>query len=89
MSHHPTQPLKKDDKGTERFKANGIVVYLLEVCRQAKICDLNTLAMLPFDIEDRVQLAQLLGYSACGFGELSYVTDKAYNRAMAEGNKKR
>lgn len=37
---------------------------------------------MDFPQEDRVQLAQLIGYSQEGFGELSYVTNKDYARAV-------
>lgn len=74
---HPFQPLVKDSDGVVRFKANAIVRYLLN----AGPFDMNKLARLPFSVEDREQFAQLIGYSMCGFGELSYVTDETYERA--------
>jgi hypothetical protein len=39
---------------------------------------MNNLALLPFSNEDRVQFAQLIGYSLNGFGELPYVSDKVW-----------
>lgn len=81
---HPTQPLKKDRLGTLRFKDNAIVRYLLDWAT-VRGMSLNELAQLPFSNEDRVQLAQLIGYSLSGFGELSYVSDAAYARAETEG----
>lgn len=36
---------------------------------------MNELARLPFPQEDREQFAQLIGYSICGFHELSYVSE--------------
>lgn len=74
---HPHQPIVRDADKVERFKENKIVSYLLD---HGGI-DMNQLAALPFSIEDRVQFAQLIGYSVCGFAELSYVSDKAYNEA--------
>jgi len=74
---HPTQPLSRDHNNRLRFKENKIVSYLLE---NGGI-NMNKLACLPFDNEDRVQLAQLIGFSLGGFGELSYVSDKDYARA--------
>ena len=74
---HPNQPLVMDSKGTLRFKKNEIVCYLLD---HGGI-DLNKIATLPFDRNDREQFAQLIGYSVGGFSELSYVTDKTYNKA--------
>jgi hypothetical protein len=77
---HPIQPLYVDDFGTVRFKRNKIVEFLL----QAGPFDMNKLAMMEFSIEDREQFAQLIGYSLSGFAELSYVTDKTYERAAAQ-----
>jgi hypothetical protein len=74
---HPLQPIVLDEHGTPRFKANAIVRYLLD---NGGI-DLNRLAVLPFDAEDREQLAQLIGYSIGGYAELSYVSDRSYNAA--------
>ena len=77
MNIHFTQPLKKDAQGVIRFKANEIVRYLLD---NGGI-DLNQLACLDFTDEDRQQFAQLIGYSLSGYGELSYVSDEAYDAA--------
>ena len=74
---HPTQPLYKDKHGTVRFKQNAIVNYLLD---NGGI-DLNDLAVIDFSQEDQEQFAQLIGYSLCGFSELSYVSDAAYETA--------
>lgn len=79
ISKHPVQPLVKDKNGVVRFKENKIVSFLLE----AGPNDMNTLATMPFSVEDREQFAQLIGYSLCGFGDLSYVTDATYERAKA------
>ena len=77
MAKHPIQPLAPDLDGTIRFKANAIVQFLID----AGPYDLNSLAMMPWNDEDRTQLAQLIGYSLAGFGELSYVSDEDYARA--------
>jgi len=74
---HPHQPIVRDDHKVERFKENKIVRYLLD---NGGI-DMNQLAALPFSAEDRVQFAQLIGYSLCGFSELPYVSDKTFNEA--------
>ena len=74
---HPIQPLQKDKQGVMRFKQNGIVRFLLD----NGPFDLNTLHMMSFSREDRVQLAQLIGYSLSGFAELDYVSEKDYDRA--------
>lgn len=39
--------------------------------------DLNKIVTLPFPQEDREQFAQLMGYSICGYHELSYVSDES------------
>lgn len=81
---HPTQPLELDSHGVLRFKGNKIIRYLFDTGK----LDLNELGRITFfGDEDRVQLAQLLGYSLCGFGDLSYVSDEVYDRAEEEGKK--
>jgi hypothetical protein len=82
MKKHPIQPLEKDDRDIVRFKENKIVRFLLD----AGPYDLNQLAAMPFSQEDREQFAQLIGYSLCGFGELSYVSDETYNKTEAQLN---
>jgi len=81
---HPVQPLVIDPDGIVRFKPNKIVRFLLD----AGPFDLNKLALMPWDDEDHVQLAQLIGYSLSGFGELSYVSPEEYERAAALAPKK-
>lgn len=76
---HPVQPLIVDTGGVLRFKKNAIVEYLLD----SGPFDLNHLATIPFDLPDREQFTQLIGYSLDGFGELSYVTDETCERAIA------
>ena len=88
MSHFPklpTQPLYYDRHGTTRFRENALVRFLLDEAREGRQCDLNRLAEMEFPREDRVQFAQLIGYSLSGFGELSYVSNVAYARAEREG----
>jgi hypothetical protein len=78
---HPMQPIVIDEHGVPRFKANKIVRYILD---HGGI-DLNHIAMksgpLGFSAEDHMQLAQLIGYSIGGYGELDYVTDESYSAA--------
>lgn len=68
----PMQPI--DDK---RFVPNRIVQHLLD---NGGI-DLNDIAMLSFTNEERMQFAQLIGYSLGGYSELSYVSDESYDAA--------
>ena len=77
MAKHPIQPLALDKNGTLRFKENAIVVYLLDNGG----LNMNDLAVVSFSQEDREQFAQLIGYSQCGFGDLSYVSDATYETA--------
>lgn len=76
---HPSQPLILED-GVVRFKRNAIVRFLLDHGGY----DMNRLALLHFTDEDRAQFAQLIGYSVCGWGELSYVPHTA--ALMADAN---
>ena len=74
---HPMQPIEFTKDGVIRFKQNRIIQWLFE---SGKL-DLNQIAIMPFSDEDRIQLAQLLGYSVDGFGDLSYVDRKTIERA--------
>ena len=80
MTDQPTQPVIKDEHGTNRFQGNAIVRFLLD----AGPFDMNQLAVMNFTAADWEQFAQLIGYSVCGFGDLSYVTDETYKRATKE-----
>lgn len=78
----PMQPLVIDSHGTLRFKENPIVRKLLDYATMHDY-GLNEMALEHFDAEDRMQLAQLIGYSLSGYGSLSYVTDESYECASA------
>lgn len=75
----PMQPIEWDGHGVIRFKRNEIVTYLLD---NGGI-DMNYLAMQDFSDEDRMQFAQLIGYSVSGFGDLSYASDEVVTEADA------
>lgn len=77
------QPIVVLDDDIPRFKENKIVTFLL----RAGPYDMNKLALMPFSKEDWEQFAQLIGYSVCGFEELSYVSDEAVERAGKEVEK--
>jgi hypothetical protein len=79
---HPIQEVYLDEHKRARFRENKIVKFLLE----AGPFDMNQLACMPFSKEDREQFAQLIGYSVTGFGELSYVSDEAYNEAESKAS---
>jgi len=88
---HPIQKVYLDKSGVARFKSNAIVRFLLD----AGPFDMNQLAVMKFSAADRTHFAQLIGYSVSGFGDLSYVDDKTYNKAakkvdaVIKRNKKR
>lgn len=65
---HPMQPLITSKDGVRRFKPNALVRYLLD----AGPFDMNHLALIPVDNDDRQQFAQLIGYSVDGYSDLSY-----------------
>lgn len=84
---HPIQPIITDDRGVLRFKENRIVSDLLNFASDRGF-GLNEIACRGYSREDRQQLAQLIGYSLYGYGDLSnYVDDDAYGAAqlMASG----
>jgi hypothetical protein len=81
---HPMQPLVKDTDGTVRFKANGIVTFLLD----NGPFDMNDIARKQFANEDREQFAQLLGYSLGGMADLEYVSDETYYKAEQEARER-
>lgn len=87
---HPMQPIGWDGRGVIRFRENRIVSALLDVASENGI-DLNQIAIgiarRKYSEEDMVQLAQLIGYSVSGFGDLSYVPDKIIRRADAKAAK--
>ncbi len=72
MAEHPRQPTYIDKHDVTRFWPNPIVRYLLD----AGPFDMNDLAKMNdrFTAADRRQFAQLIGYSVCGYCDLSYVT---------------
>ncbi len=77
---HPVQPIVFDKGGVARFKENAIVRHLLDHGG----LDLHQLAILPFSDEDRMQFAQLIGYSVCGFGEMDYAAEDVVSEADAK-----
>lgn len=74
------QPVYIDKEGVARFKKNEIISYLFE----RGLIDLNALAIMKFNNDDRVQLAQQLGYSVSGFGDLSYADPFVVEKADAK-----
>jgi len=66
---HPMQEIHRADDGVIRFRKNAIICYLFD----AGLLDLNKIATMGFSAEDQCQIAQQLGYSVSGFGDLDYV----------------
>jgi hypothetical protein len=90
MQTHPMQPVILDDAGVVRFKKNKIVCALLDTGK----LNMNDLAVLDFPEEDRIQFAQLIGYSVSGAGDLRYMpadliaeADKQAEKLLAEKGK--
>ena len=83
---NPMQPMQPivDVNGIKRFKANAIVCHLIDTHPS---CDMNTLSRMDFSDEDRMQFAQLIGYSLGGYGDLSYVSDESYEAAEQAAHK--
>ena len=72
---NPIQPTYVDDRGVRRFKPNALVKALADHATRTGF-SMNELAekfSSPEHDDDRRQLAQLIGYSVSGFGDLSYV----------------
>ncbi len=84
---HPMQPIDFDEHGVIRFKQNAIIAWLFETGK----LNLNEIAIMTsrgmFPVEDEVQIAQLLGYSVSGFGDLSYVPSEVVAEADAQADK--
>lgn len=71
------QPIIIDRYGITRFKENKIVSLLLETGP----FDMNSLAVRSFSPADRMQFAQLIGYSVKDYCKLSYTSNKSCNKS--------
>lgn len=79
---HPMQPLYVDENGTVRFKPNRLIDWIVTESGRITLNDLAVLtAQHGWPAEDHEQLAQLIGYSVSGFGDLSYVRKKTLKKA--------
>jgi hypothetical protein len=85
---NPMQPIVKMPDGIVRFKANAIVRDLLDRATAAKIMDMNHIAIEGYSQDDQCQFAQLIGYSICGYHELSYVSDEHAHDASEQASNK-
>jgi len=69
------------EDGKLRFRENQIISFLVELAFENGF-SLSKIATMDFSDEDRMQLAQLIGYSVAGYGMLSYVSDESYAKAL-------
>jgi chromosome segregation ATPase len=70
---HVQQEVTKDSQGILRFRKNELVNRLVEEAgADTRLKGLNYIATLEACVEDRAQLAQLIGYSVDGYQSLSY-----------------
>lgn len=79
---HPMQPIVWVND-VVRFKANNIIRHIIDH-GSISLKDIAMLAGDPengFTQEDQEQLAQLIGYSVSGFGDLSYASEMAVEEA--------
>lgn len=70
-SELPTQPLTLED-GKPRFKRNPLVWYLFH----SSEISLEGLLALGHDVQYVQQFLQLLGYSVCGYSEMSFIPEE-------------
>lgn len=82
----PMQPLVMVGK-VVRFKANAVVAHLLREASQGRRCSLNDLGIHDFPQADCEQFYQLIGYSLCGYHELSNVSDESALAASKQAKK--
>jgi hypothetical protein len=80
---HPMQPIWMAPDKVARFADNEAVKLLLDHS-QAHGFGLNELMLRDISQEDRMQLAQLIGYSVSGFGDLSYADPDVVAEADAK-----
>lgn len=71
------QPIVVTEDGTVRFRENKIVRFLLDNAP----FDINDLSKHDFGTRDWEIFMQLIGYSVCGYGELSCVSSASVERA--------
>ncbi len=76
------QPIVWAEDGCIRFLANRMVNDLYEFARPRGM-GLNEMAAGDYTADERMQFAQLIGYSVSGYGGLSYVSDESANKADA------
>jgi len=80
--NHPMQPIGLDEDDKIRFKPNEIVIYLLDRANKGIKTNMNDIAVEGFSEQDQMQFAQLIGYTANKFCDLSYVDEQTSNEVM-------
>ena len=78
----PMQPICIASDGVIRFKQNRMVNDLYEFS-QPRGFGLNEMARRDYTQEERMQFAQLIGYSVSGYGGLSYASLESAEKADA------
>jgi hypothetical protein len=81
----PMQPIVKTASGVIRFAENRIVSALLDFAGPRGM-DMNAIARMLFTEEERMQFAQLIGYSVSGYGSLSYASEESVDLADSIAN---
>lgn len=76
LMRHPMQVIEWDGEGVIRFRQNKIIRYLIDLGTSKGWFDMNSLAIVPFDDDDRMQFAMQIGYSVSGAGDLSYFKEE-------------
>lgn len=76
---HPMQPVIRYPDGVMRFRSNAIIDWLRNTGR----LNLSEVSLMCFPDADRMQLAQLLGYSVVEYGELPYASEESVALADA------
>ncbi|MDP2747981.1 hypothetical protein [Pseudomonas sp.] len=77
---HPMQPIVFAPDGVIRFQENRIVAHLLDFATPLG-CGMNQLAVLDYTDNERMQFAQLIGYSVSGYGDLGYASPESVQHA--------
>jgi hypothetical protein len=84
----PMQPFIKDEQGIVRFRENAIVRDLVDGKIEGSLNEIYPLVHAgTYTMEDYRQLMQLIGYSLCGYHELSCVKNK-HAKAATEAAQK-
>ncbi len=82
LNTFPMQPIVMTPSKVVRFKENRMVSALLDF-GDIHGMGMNKLARMEFTAEERMQFAQLVGYSVGGYGTLSYASAESVAKADA------